>query len=60
MNIKYLDIRRDFVDEELNYLAECFIDCQIATEKIIGSEYSDFIALANLSKELAFLIDLQM
>ncbi|WP_242784669.1 hypothetical protein [Bacillus cereus] len=48
------------MDEELNYLAECFIDCQIATEKIIGSEYSDFIALANLSKELAFLIDLQM
>ncbi|MEC2873259.1 hypothetical protein ACIQHV_32040 [Bacillus bombysepticus] len=42
------------MDEELNYLAECFIDCQIATEKIIGSEYSDFIALANLSKELAF------
>ncbi|HGO9416281.1 TPA: hypothetical protein ACLBZX_004751 [Bacillus cereus] len=41
------------MNEELNYLAESFIDCQIATEKIIGSEYSDFIALANLSKELA-------
>lgn len=41
------------MDEELKYLAECFIDCQIATEEIIGSEYSDFIALVNLSKELA-------